>query len=381
MSEADAPAGIDPEPVTAWMAEHIDGVEPPLRFERVAGGHSCLTYIVEDATGGRYVLRRPPIGHVLATAHDVAREHKIISALADSDVPVRAGPRPVHRRHRERRRRSTSWGSSTASCSTTPTRRRAAHRRRPAGGPASTSSTSWSPPRRRHRRRRARRPVEAHRLPRPPAAAVDGPVGGLEDQGGARHGAPPGVARRQPAGRRRDAASSTATSASATASTRPTAPSWRCSTGSCARSATRWPTCRTCCARGPSPATRRGPAPTRPAGPPGFPTREELADPLRRPLGPRPRGPRRTGWRSTRGARRASCRACTTGTSTGRWRRAATRTSTASSSRSTEGMVAGLRGRRPRVAVARARRRRDARIARQPAPAARGALATDQRPV
>ena len=88
MTEAEAPAGINPEPVTAWMDEHVDGVTPPLRFERVAGGHSCLTYVVEDDAGARYVLRRPPIGHVLATAHDVAREHKIISALADSDVPV-----------------------------------------------------------------------------------------------------------------------------------------------------------------------------------------------------------------------------------------------------------------------------------------------------
>src|SRR5690349_23186882 len=85
---SEVPAGIDPEPVTAWMAANVDGVAPPLRFERVAGGHSCLTYVVEDRTGARYVLRRPPIGHVLATAHDVAREHKIISALADSDVPV-----------------------------------------------------------------------------------------------------------------------------------------------------------------------------------------------------------------------------------------------------------------------------------------------------
>jgi aminoglycoside phosphotransferase (APT) family kinase protein len=88
MTQAEAPAGIDPEPVTAWFAEHIDGVVPPLRFERVAGGHSCLTYIARDDGGNEYVLRRPPIGQVLATAHDVAREHKIISALADSDVPV-----------------------------------------------------------------------------------------------------------------------------------------------------------------------------------------------------------------------------------------------------------------------------------------------------
>ena len=85
---SDAPAGIDAAPVTAWFEEHIDGVEPPLHFDRVAGGHSCLTYIVQDRAGQRYVLRRPPLGQVLATAHDVAREHKIISALADTDVPV-----------------------------------------------------------------------------------------------------------------------------------------------------------------------------------------------------------------------------------------------------------------------------------------------------
>ena len=54
----------------------------------MAGGHSCLTYIVDDAAGQRYVLRRPPLGHTLATAHDVAREHKIISALAGTAVPV-----------------------------------------------------------------------------------------------------------------------------------------------------------------------------------------------------------------------------------------------------------------------------------------------------
>src|SRR2546423_9344303 len=60
MTEADVPAGINPGPVTAWMAEHVGGVEPPLRFERVAGGHSCLTYVVEDRAARRYVLRRPP---------------------------------------------------------------------------------------------------------------------------------------------------------------------------------------------------------------------------------------------------------------------------------------------------------------------------------
>ncbi|HEY0699846.1 MAG TPA: phosphotransferase family protein, partial [Micromonospora sp.] len=50
-------------------------------------GKSNLTYLV-DAGGRRFVLRRPPLGHVLATAHDMAREYRVISALADTDVPV-----------------------------------------------------------------------------------------------------------------------------------------------------------------------------------------------------------------------------------------------------------------------------------------------------
>jgi aminoglycoside phosphotransferase (APT) family kinase protein len=82
------PAGIDAPAVTAWFAEHVPAAAAPLRFSRVAGGHSCLTYVVSDAGGQRFVLRRPPIGHVLATAHDVAREHRIMDALRDTGVPV-----------------------------------------------------------------------------------------------------------------------------------------------------------------------------------------------------------------------------------------------------------------------------------------------------
>jgi aminoglycoside phosphotransferase (APT) family kinase protein len=82
------PAGIDRAAVTAWYAGHVPEAAAPLSFHRVAGGHSCLTYIVTDADGDRTVLRRPPIGHVLATAHDVAREHRIMAALQDTGVPV-----------------------------------------------------------------------------------------------------------------------------------------------------------------------------------------------------------------------------------------------------------------------------------------------------
>ena len=82
--------GVHAENVTAWFVEHVEGVAPPLEFELIAGGHSNLTFSVRDSAGATYVLRRPPLGHVLESAHDMGREHKIISALAGSSVPVAA---------------------------------------------------------------------------------------------------------------------------------------------------------------------------------------------------------------------------------------------------------------------------------------------------
>jgi aminoglycoside phosphotransferase (APT) family kinase protein len=84
----DAPRGIDPARVTDWFVEHIEAVVPPLQFHLVAGGRSNLTFVVDDDAGHRYVLRRPPTGHLLPTAHDMGREHRIISAMAPAGVPV-----------------------------------------------------------------------------------------------------------------------------------------------------------------------------------------------------------------------------------------------------------------------------------------------------
>lgn len=81
-------AGINAEAVTDWMVERVPGIEAPLSFELITGGLSNLTYRLRDTADGCWVLRRPPLGHVLATAHDMAREHRIISALAPTDVPV-----------------------------------------------------------------------------------------------------------------------------------------------------------------------------------------------------------------------------------------------------------------------------------------------------
>jgi aminoglycoside phosphotransferase (APT) family kinase protein len=85
---AAAPEGINAENITSWMVEHAPAVTPPLRFEMITGGHSNLTFKVTDASGRRWVLRRPPLRQVLATAHDMGREHRVISALGPTDVPV-----------------------------------------------------------------------------------------------------------------------------------------------------------------------------------------------------------------------------------------------------------------------------------------------------
>lgn len=84
--------GINIEPVSAWLAANVEGAVPPFSFSLIAGGRSNLTFRVVGADGTAFVLRRPPLGHVLATAHDMAREHRIISAVGRTDVPV---PRAV----------------------------------------------------------------------------------------------------------------------------------------------------------------------------------------------------------------------------------------------------------------------------------------------
>ncbi len=81
-------AGIDAGGVTAWFGAHVPEAHPPFEFALVAGGRSNLTYLVADAEGRRFVLRRPPLGNILASAHDVGREHRIMAALAPSPVPV-----------------------------------------------------------------------------------------------------------------------------------------------------------------------------------------------------------------------------------------------------------------------------------------------------
>jgi len=65
------------------------GVNGPLRARVIAGGKSNLTYEVTDGQAS-WIVRRPPLGHVLATAHDMSREYRVITALHPTDVPVPA---------------------------------------------------------------------------------------------------------------------------------------------------------------------------------------------------------------------------------------------------------------------------------------------------
>jgi aminoglycoside phosphotransferase (APT) family kinase protein len=88
MPDAAVPEGVDLDHLRPWFAEHVPGAtSAPLRAELIAGGRSNLTYTISDDEH-TWVLRRPPLAHVVETAHDMGREFRVLAALADSDVPV-----------------------------------------------------------------------------------------------------------------------------------------------------------------------------------------------------------------------------------------------------------------------------------------------------
>ncbi|MGW2641527.1 phosphotransferase family protein [Streptomyces sp. NPDC001348] len=88
----DHPPGLDLDRLRGLLDRERPGlVTGPLTGRLIEGGRSNLTYAVSDGAA-KWVVRRPPLGHVLATAHDMKREHRVISALHPTDVPV---PRPV----------------------------------------------------------------------------------------------------------------------------------------------------------------------------------------------------------------------------------------------------------------------------------------------
>ena len=82
------PAGVDVAALEPWLLEQLPGWQSPLTATLLAGGRSNLTYLVRDAAGRCCVLRRPPLSGVLPSAHDVLREHRILSALQGGIVPI-----------------------------------------------------------------------------------------------------------------------------------------------------------------------------------------------------------------------------------------------------------------------------------------------------
>jgi len=82
------PLGYDLPQVSAWLAQAVPQLQPPLHWQRLEGGHSNLTYLLTDTSGRRAVIRRPPLGELLPKAHDMGREWALISALGPTPVPV-----------------------------------------------------------------------------------------------------------------------------------------------------------------------------------------------------------------------------------------------------------------------------------------------------
>ncbi len=83
-----AVAGLDLDRLTQYLHSAAPGlVEGPLRATLITGGRSNLTYELSDSSR-TWILRRPPLGHVLATAHDMSREYRVLTALAATDVPA-----------------------------------------------------------------------------------------------------------------------------------------------------------------------------------------------------------------------------------------------------------------------------------------------------
>jgi aminoglycoside phosphotransferase (APT) family kinase protein len=80
--------GYDIPAVEQWIETHVEGLTPPFQWTRLEGGHSNLTYALEDAAGNKAVVRRPPQGQLLPKAHDMSREWALISALGPSGFPV-----------------------------------------------------------------------------------------------------------------------------------------------------------------------------------------------------------------------------------------------------------------------------------------------------
>jgi len=82
-----SPPGLELKKLAGYLGPRVGGLAGPLRGAVIPGGRSNLTYVVDDEQR-RFVVRRPPLAHVLPTAHDMAREYRVLAALQSTGIPV-----------------------------------------------------------------------------------------------------------------------------------------------------------------------------------------------------------------------------------------------------------------------------------------------------
>ena len=84
------PAGLKLEPLTAWLGANISGFDSSTLVDAqlLAGGRSNVSYKLSDTSGAQFVLRRPPLGNIMPTAHDMGREFRVLSGLNKVDFPT-----------------------------------------------------------------------------------------------------------------------------------------------------------------------------------------------------------------------------------------------------------------------------------------------------
>lgn len=81
-------SGLDLDALSTYLSTHLaGGIDGEITASLISGGRSNPTYRVADGSN-TWVLRRPPFGHVLPSAHDMVREFTVIDALASTSVPV-----------------------------------------------------------------------------------------------------------------------------------------------------------------------------------------------------------------------------------------------------------------------------------------------------
>ncbi|MDE2479410.1 MAG: phosphotransferase [Betaproteobacteria bacterium] len=88
LREAGGSLALDTAGLGEYLAARLPELRLPLQISLFEGGQSNPTYLLGDAGGRRWVLRRKPPGRLLPSAHAVDREYRVMSALADSEVPV-----------------------------------------------------------------------------------------------------------------------------------------------------------------------------------------------------------------------------------------------------------------------------------------------------